>query len=415
MNEAQNLSGQTLGKYTLDQYLGDTGVAHVYRAKNPELALPLVVNVLSIQMVEDPDFYTQMMVKIGVLAEMNQANISAILDFGVEKYAYVVTPYVTGPTLRDLLNSSMRRAVRIPVDSGIFIMNSVSEALKYGHEMGIPHWDLKAENVILGEEGTVILVDYGLEQMLRQMRPTSSDARDMTMLSTANVDNTKGFKKDIMDFGKIFFEVATNRTLKPEDPDSGAMYNYIPPSRYGTDVPDAIEMVIMKALGGGRDVPGYTQFSQLYQDLRSYKGKTTTTVLPTARMSDVIAFSSRFSRIGVSEQIQSEVSSVALHFMDTGQVLDLESNRSYSLGRQSGGQAVVPDIDLSPFNAYEWGISRHHATLTITNGQVTIVDENSSNGTYHAGQKLEPNKPYVLNGGDMILLGKLRVQILVNQ
>lgn len=411
MTEANNLTGTKLGDYQLGQYLGNTGVADVYQANNPEVALPLAVNVLSLQMVDDQDFYTQLLVKIGVLAELNHANIVSVVDFGVDEYAYTVTPYLTGPTLGDLMNSAKRQAMRIPMDSAIFIMNSVVDGLLYAHKMGIPHGDLSAANILLGEEGGIVLLDYGLAQAARQLRPTIPDAKDMTMISFSQVDVRQGFKKDIRAVGKIYYELVTSRELK-RDEDSN---EYIPPSKYVSDVPNAIEAVIMRALGGGGALQPYKSIDEMQQDLRHYKGKIKTTVLPTARLSDVIAFSSRFAQVGVPEDIQKEVRSVALHFMDTGQVLELRSGGRYSLGRKSEGQAVVPDIDLSPFNAYEWGISRLHATLDIGEDKITIMDENSSNGTYHAGIQIQPKTAYELHSGDMILLGKLRIQILVSE
>lgn len=411
MTEANNLTGTKLGNYQIGQYLGNTGVADVYQASNPEVALPLAVNVLSLQMVDDQDFYTQLMIKIGVLAELKHANIISVVDFGVEEFAYVITPYMTGPTLRDIMNSAKRQAVRIPMDTAIFIMNSVVDGLLYAHKMGIPHGDLNAANILLSEEGEIMLLDYGLAQAVRQLRPTMPDAKDMTMISFSQVSAKKIFKKDIRSVGKIYYEVATSRELK-RDEDSN---EYILPSQHVSDVPTAIEEIIMRALGGGGDMQPYNFIDEMQQDLRHYKGKIKTTVLPTARLSDVIAFSSRFAQVGVPENIQSEVRSVALHFMDTGQVLELSNGRSYSLGRKSEGQAVVPDIDLSPFNAYEWGISRLHATLDIDEDKITIMDENSSNGTYHAGIKIQSKTAYELHSGDMILLGKLRIQILVSE
>jgi pSer/pThr/pTyr-binding forkhead associated (FHA) protein len=130
-----------------------------------------------------------------------------------------------------------------------------------------------------------------------------------------------------------------------------------------------------------------------------------------------MAFSSRFSSAGTpSEFSQKEKrgKEIALYFLDTGQVLELEPNREYTLGRIYKEQPVVPDIDLSPFKGYEWGISRLHAILEVKQDQVFITDNNSSNGTFHAGNKIPPDTPYLINHGDIVMLGKLRLQILIS-
>jgi pSer/pThr/pTyr-binding forkhead associated (FHA) protein len=84
----------------------------------------------------------------------------------------------------------------------------------------------------------------------------------------------------------------------------------------------------------------------------------------------------------------------------------------YLIGRQHKSQPILPDIDLTPFNAYEWGISRLHASLAIKEDEVTITDIGSSNGTWIAGERIQPDTPYTLKHGDVIHLGKLKVQLL---
>jgi pSer/pThr/pTyr-binding forkhead associated (FHA) protein len=104
---------------------------------------------------------------------------------------------------------------------------------------------------------------------------------------------------------------------------------------------------------------------------------------------------------------------VSLNFLDTGQVVSLELNREYVIGRRHKSQPILPDIDLSPFKAYDWGISRLHANLSVTNDKVSITDLGSSNGTWHAGSRISANQPYELKHGDVIHLGKLKLQILI--
>ena len=75
---------------------------------------------------------------------------------------------------------------------------------------------------------------------------------------------------------------------------------------------------------------------------------------------------------------------------------------------------MIPDIDLTPFKGYEWGISRIHAVLDTKDNQVFIIDNNSSNGTYQGGKRIPPNIPYRLLHGNIFMLGKLRLQILIS-
>ena len=103
----------------------------------------------------------------------------------------------------------------------------------------------------------------------------------------------------------------------------------------------------------------------------------------------------------------------SLHLLDTGQVLPLSTRNEFTMGRISEGQPIMPDIDLSPYQAYAAGVSRLHAVIKRDGNNIVFIDLGSANGTYINGKRLTPNVEQVLNHGDIIALGKLKLQILV--
>lgn len=70
-------------------------------------------------------------------------------------------------------------------------------------------------------------------------------------------------------------------------------------------------------------------------------------------------------------------------------------------------QSDDPDVDLTPFDALENGVSRVHAALILRDEMLMIEDSGSSNGTYLNGQRLPPNQPRIIRDGDEICLGRL--------
>ena len=106
---------------------------------------------------------------------------------------------------------------------------------------------------------------------------------------------------------------------------------------------------------------------------------------------------------------------VALLVLDTEETIFLHSSEEFSLGRATAGQPIVPDIDLTPYNAYETGVSRLHASLSIKNQPITVQDLGSVNGTRVNGKKLSPHSKTSLSHGDILTLGKLKVQILIKE
>ncbi len=105
----------------------------------------------------------------------------------------------------------------------------------------------------------------------------------------------------------------------------------------------------------------------------------------------------------------------SLYVMDIGQILPLVGREEFTVGRAAEGQPILPDIDLTPFRAYENGVSRLHISLKITSKDVAAMDLGSVNGTRLNGQKMTPNQTYSLKHGDILTLGKLRIQLLVRR
>lgn len=104
---------------------------------------------------------------------------------------------------------------------------------------------------------------------------------------------------------------------------------------------------------------------------------------------------------------------ISLHIVDSGQIVPLADRTEFTLGRITEGQPIMPDVDLSPYNAYANGVSRLHAVLKRTDDRVFIIDLGSSNGTYVNGTRLMPHSECPVNHGDLVHLGKLKFQVLL--
>jgi pSer/pThr/pTyr-binding forkhead associated (FHA) protein len=104
---------------------------------------------------------------------------------------------------------------------------------------------------------------------------------------------------------------------------------------------------------------------------------------------------------------------ISLNIISSGDILPLSGQKEITLGRFSEGQPIVPDIDLTPYKAYESGVSRMHASLRADDDQVTVIDLGSANGTRINGMKITSNIPYPVRHGDILTLGKFKIQILL--
>ncbi len=107
--------------------------------------------------------------------------------------------------------------------------------------------------------------------------------------------------------------------------------------------------------------------------------------------------------------------SLSLFLVETGEVIQLEGLTEYTLGRSAEDQPILPDVDLGPYHAYEYGVSRLHASIKLSQPYALLTDFDSANGTLLNGQKLSPHKPYPITHGDIFSLGKMKIQLLVNR
>jgi hypothetical protein len=116
----------------------------------------------------------------------------------------------------------------------------------------------------------------------------------------------------------------------------------------------------------------------------------------------------------VDEKTNQGATWITLHLLDTGDILPISERSEFTLGRLSENQPIEPDIDLTPFKAFDNGVSRLHAVIRRNQGNAVLVDLGSSNGTYVNGLRIMPNIEQPLRHGDIVALGKLKMQIVLS-
>jgi hypothetical protein len=105
---------------------------------------------------------------------------------------------------------------------------------------------------------------------------------------------------------------------------------------------------------------------------------------------------------------------ISLHLLDSGHILAFSERPEFTLGRLSENQPIEPDVDLSPYKAFDNGVSRLHAVIKQKEGSSFLVDLGSSNGTYINGVRIAPNIEHPLRHGDIVSLGKLKLQVVLS-
>ncbi len=109
--------------------------------------------------------------------------------------------------------------------------------------------------------------------------------------------------------------------------------------------------------------------------------------------------------------------SFALYLIEEETFLPSVDQIKLTLGRETPGQVITPDIDLSAYDAYKKGVSRLHATIKLSdnNSEAHIIDLDSENGTRVNGNRIPANSEVPLHNNDIITLGKLKIQVITSQ
>jgi pSer/pThr/pTyr-binding forkhead associated (FHA) protein len=115
----------------------------------------------------------------------------------------------------------------------------------------------------------------------------------------------------------------------------------------------------------------------------------------------------------VIQTVTTDQARIAFKIISSGQIISVEGGDEFTIGRVSGTQPILPDIDLTPYQAYEGGVSRLHAILHVSPEGVMISDLGSANGTRVNGMRIHAHIPHPLSNGDTLTLGKFQVEVMI--
>lgn len=104
-----------------------------------------------------------------------------------------------------------------------------------------------------------------------------------------------------------------------------------------------------------------------------------------------------------------EASLLRIRIRDANALIEAAFQHELIIGRSVDDS--VPDIDLNPYDAQDYGVSRSHVKLTRESATVMVQDLGSLNGTFLNGQRLLPYQPRVLRNEDELVLGQMAMRI----
>jgi NarL family two-component system response regulator LiaR len=147
-------------RFELDYLIGEGGVGRVYKGLDTQTAEPVAIKVLRPEvMLDAPDLVERFRREGEVLRELNHPNIvTELAMFEEAGQHYIIMEYVPGGSLADLL----RNQPQLPLERALAIGLELADALARAHHLDVIHRDIKPGNVLLAQDGTPRLTDFGL-------------------------------------------------------------------------------------------------------------------------------------------------------------------------------------------------------------------------------------------------------------
>ncbi|HET6371536.1 MAG TPA: protein kinase [Nitrospiria bacterium] len=237
------------GRYRVIKKIGQGGMGVVYQAEDTVLKRIVAYKVLPPTLKEHPAVLTSFLQEARVSAALNHPNIVTIYDTGRNgDDIFITMEFVDGVSLKENLEKKPNQAISDLVQ----IMKEMCEGVSYAHSRNVIHRDIKPANVMIGKDGAVKIMDFGLAKVLSQSMADKTSVKGTPLYMSPeqilgqNVDH----QSDIYSLGCSFYRMVAGR---PPFIQGDVYYHHlhtvpIPPKQVNPQVPDTLNRIILRAL-----------------------------------------------------------------------------------------------------------------------------------------------------------------------
>ncbi|MQF69154.1 hypothetical protein FIM12_02300 [SAR202 cluster bacterium AD-804-J14_MRT_500m] len=217
---------QRIDKYDILEEMGSGGQAIVYKARDRSLGRTVALKVLHPHLTRDPQFRQRFLRDARLAASLNHPNVVTVHEVGESDN----TLYIAMELVPNSLDEELKQHGKLELSRAINIGQQTAQALQAAHDRGIVHRDIKPQNILLTEDGTAKVADFGIAtaSFLSSMTNTGTYLGTPDYMSPEQCKGEQAdSRSDIYSLGIVIYQMLTGNLPFPADSPLAVMRKHI--------------------------------------------------------------------------------------------------------------------------------------------------------------------------------------------
>jgi len=263
------------GRYQIQELIGIGGMANVYKAVDLLENRYVAVKSLREEYIGNQEFMRRFRNESKAVALLSHPNIVRVYDVSLsDRQPCIVMEYINGITLKDYI----QQQGRIRWKEAVHFTVQTLRALQHAHDNGIVHRDIKPQNIMLLNDGTIKITDFGIARFARATSHTITD-KAIGSVHYISPEQAQGAetdaKTDVYSVGVILYEMLTGKVPFEADSPVAVAIKQIestvtPPSSLNPDIPAGLEDITLRALQKD-PASRYQSAAEMLRDIDRFK------------------------------------------------------------------------------------------------------------------------------------------------